>query len=540
MINAERAKNSPDFVIGLQPDLNSECVKYPESYYRSFNQFPSGQYASGFTNIAQSAIGNTGSQSITFQLVTTDSLLDFSQMTLSFIATVGLPNTTANQGLLPLANTCGLFPFASHFPWLSSCSLQLNTGIKIVDIPNLDLYSKSCAWTRLDYKDLGASSMRGFACKSQRYGSINYTTANPTQFIADPYLTIPTNGTITQQYPAESNDDPAILLYPNNYNTTTGGGGSATQPPIFQNSTYDNNGNKVLPYVEINDVTKIYAWRISVRLGDIMPDSVFNVKRDIYVNSNSILSLNFNPVNKIFNACAIQSGALPYANYGDLSLAGGNATAVYEIWYPQLLVVYNGNQKIIEKVLEEQNVGSGIPIIIPYVQNTQSISFNYAGKQINTVEVSSQAALSSLSHIYYQIYSNTTGFVNNSNNINELLYNYFVVKDSGQQICDYDLKNTMADYNIVQKLFPKNSFVNYSAFRYLGMNVVVFDSSEIPDKYEDGVSFKGIPILNQNSRKLTFEVNSVTANTLTHQAFIVTKRCYWFRNGTVDVKKPNI
>lgn len=94
--------------------------------------------------------------------------------------------------------------------------------------------------------------------------------------------------------------------------------------------------------------TSIPAEIISIKLRDLLPDTIFNVKKQIYLSRSIYLRLWFNPVNKWGFNLNVGMGPL-------LIITTSNLTFVSPISNISLSVMYQGNPSVVQAITDASN-----------------------------------------------------------------------------------------------------------------------------------------------------------------------------------------
>ncbi|MGO9387355.1 MAG: hypothetical protein ACLPWD_04815 [Methanobacterium sp.] len=549
MINsesAERRKNEPENEIVLQDNLKMGIKQQPYSMYK-YTSTDALQGGQAFTSQSSTAI-TTGGVVSRFQLPSADFCLNPSKMTISFQIAVGVNTPGYPLADIP-ASVYGIAAWRYFCPYFTQITFKASNGTFLVNVPNVDKYSRMTSVYNLDYNDLGASTTRGFACKSQRISQ--YPTITPQLaavgtdsagfIINDPYLINAQAGAVGSlytQYLAESVDDPGICTFSTNTNYNNG------VPPFEYLSTGgfpEPPQTSQLPHT-VTDGNTVYIFTYTIRLGDLIKDSFFNVNHDVYFANSPILELTWAPINNIFFPVQVTNSARQFAltNLSLTNAFGGEATIAYEVWNLSLSYAYQRNAEIVNSIKESQMNGNVQPIVIPYTDVSNAQTFvSTANTQTSTMRITSQNAFTSLQQIYFAVFQfDTYPLINNSSNIGETLYTSLIIQQNGDTLVNYDLRNTKTDIYAALPYFLKNSAKSYSAIRYSGCIPYVFDSSPTEENVYDGLMLKGIPLVNQNDMVLTFTTNTRgTIANLSHFMFHVTNRVFYFSNGNYFTSK---
>lgn len=526
----ERTKNMPsDMQTDLPDSLKFNTTNLKNSCYK-VNNMQAVQGAS-FTNVNQTAISASTAFS-RFQLPSGQTALNLSKMCINFTIIVGGTNP-ANANLIALAGAVPTL-WRYYCPFFQKITFKTGNGVALVDLNSVDKYSRLSSIYKLNTNDKSGGTNRGFACKSQRNGNVPTSTGVGIAvdvlsggFIEDPYITSIGTG-LGSQFLAESLDDPGVLSFPRLETVAASANTANNQFPLVPNTA----GN--LPYL-VNTAATCFAFNYSIRLGDLLSDSVFNLDKLLYFNNNLILELTWNPVTNI--GCLItpslaNAGAFLFGN----SFVGGVQS--YEVQNLSCSYVYERMENIVASIKEDQ-LESEIPIVIPYVEMSNPQVFTGATlSQSSTMRITSMNSLTSLSHIYFGIFKpDSATLFNDSNNINNITYNFLKISQNGDILCTYDLTNS-SDVATNINYFPSNSIRSLSAVRYSGCVPFLFKSSPVENTY-DGQILEGLPILNSNDCILTFDANMATGIVANcqHYMYHVTLRTFYLKNGVFHTNK---
>jgi hypothetical protein len=534
MINTEskeRNKNQPDDIELLtQRDVPGPTKKYPPFMYKMQSVQPIKGVQ--FTSASNTAIQAQGGQTSTFQLPVGSMVSNLYHMSLTFSIAVGEVN--AGAPLSALTGAVNTLPTIWRYfcPFFQSIRLKSGNGTYLVNVPNVDKYSRMISGYIGNYNSSG-STARGFQCKSQRQTNVNpvpltaATSPALTPIITDPYVDSDT-AYAAIKWNAEDVDDVGILTYPTNTNYNGG-----VSPFPYQNVT-------------TSVGTQVFVFNYNIPFRDLLPHSAFNVDTMIPFGNNAQIEVDWNPINSVVVPVIAQTfnGAnIPF------SFTGQNATTVfgnnvaYEVYNFTLNYCYLRNQDLAQDIMM-QNMVEDIPLIVPYIDFTiPQATPGASANQVSTMRISSNNAYTSLEQIFFAIFKPQAGDLlmfngNNSSNIGENIYTALNIILNGDIIANYDLKNYKNDFLQMLSYYPCLNERSYSAIRYSGSVPYVFDTEPTCCDY-DGKSMRGIPIVNSNDLVLTFQA-SIAANTLTnlqHYLCHVTNRSFYIWQGNIFTNK---
>ena len=545
MINTqqqERKKNEPFDIEIIDPkSFEYESKKVPYNSYKYASVQPVGNTVN-FTAASGTVISGAGQVS-KFQLPCNDTIMNLSKMVLNFQIIVGVNTAGLNNNLNipPPSSTPGavLCPWRYFMPFIQNLQLKSGSGTFLCDVTNVDKYSRATSiYNRSTTKE---STTRGFACKSQRSGIINYITpagAPPidgdASFISDPYLNRFADATpIASQNYADTADEPGVISFATLQTAPGSAGTNTSQYPLVLN-----NGSRV---VTTPPVGRLVAYQYSIRLGELLHHSIFNVDKNLFFNNNLFLEITWNTASNCFVYCKPTTTTA-------LGIFTLPANLAYEIQNLNLTYAFQRDPLMIQMVKEIQQ-NTELPITIPFIQVQSSNSFPTAGNQTSTFRISTNNPLTALEQVYFAPFQQDNGANNvngydNSSNLQQVLgfntmYDSLVIQQNSDVLCNFDLLNTNADVAISRSIYKNNGITSLDAVRYSGCVPYMFDGDNACEVY-DGNTIKGLPIINNNDMIMncTISANNPLYTPLVHYLFSVTLRTfYWFKGNYYTSKQ---
>lgn len=442
--------------IELQQNLQKTNYIKPSSFYQKIN-VPANQTTHTFTASNTSSLFNIPAGIVNFSKIEL-------KYTLDQVAAVALRDICLST---------------DYFPWLLNLNLYSSqNNIQLCDFQNIDKYSRLVSPLYLDYKK--RSNTCGWFYKSQR----TTTAAVANVYINDPLIS--------------SNDAAGVSI-------------DVLDPGIEKNFvgvSYSGGNGAVLP-----------TRKFVIRLGDLLPDSIFNYNKDIACE-NLMLKLTWNPRGKILTNCNVAPAT-------DAAEHGVNFT----ISDLSLNIFSQSNPDII-KTLEEKN-DLGEELIVPEIQ-VSPYNFEAGLSQTTNIKVISGFANTHLYKTYCGVFRGDA--LNNqmrSTNFNLERWTN----------CDININNKIIksinaidgeDYEEAQRLFGDfGSLFGLNMLRLSGVVINLFDSDRIDTLNEyNNNELKGIPF-GGGARDLSIQHKFTTTNTAGHEhyVFLIILRSIYIKNS---------
>lgn len=524
IVRDEQEKKVEPFIVPeKQPALDSNLYPYiPNSYYISNPIQPqTGESFLAPTN----PIGTSTGKSTWFL---PPGVYNFSKFILTFQVEIGSNNGTSTLAL-PAAFTNTVVGAINnfYFPYIKAWEHRTQESIVLYTNSAVDYYSRMSGVLNVECDSKsGIANTRGFMEPSQRnyLNAISvYTNTDTPNATPDPYPE--TIGTLSQQFQALSIKDPSVMFVP--YSLVTSG--------------VTNTEGRLGPLSNVGmKTTKI----ISIRLGDLFSDSMYNLDRDIYCARSHTIDCTFNQLSQIGSMVKLDSVnvgvgvATSYAFQGqniyDAIQAGGDTPAM-NISNIFLITYSQGNDEISRKLKEEQEE-KAIPIILPFLQIQSQPFINGGVSQTSTFRFNTQNPITNLYKLYYGLLApDANGLSSNFNNINETKWNSTRITINNQTIrADLNLASRQ-DITEMCQFFKHGSLTSYRAVRYAGVYAIVFDNE--PCKQEYCNEMRGLTLGPSNELTVVFSTKTINAN-FTHYAMAVQNRVYYMKNGQYYYSEP--
>ncbi len=483
----ERENEPANEFIEEQPELDQKIYNFiPDAAYVC-NELQANQ------NPTISAI-TTSTQFSLFQLPS--SVYDFSKTTLALTLTVTAPAYTVNSVIAMKSFHCGL---------IQQLEFYTSSGTRLFNCANVDKLTRLSGILNLEHDKSGT---RCFMGKSQR----NYLRATIAPTIgsqtADPYVINTTLGLALA--PAQSLDDPIVNMFPylqaSTYNSTTGSGDTVLLPD--------------------NVAAQGSIFRLTCRLGDLLPDSIFNTSKNLWMSKVSYIKITWNSVDQVFIGAQLDQ----LTGTTSTTLQNLPASSTYSITNMALNIYSQINSDINNAIMESQKMSS-LPVVIPYVDVASQI-FPSSITQNATFKVSTNNPVARLYKLYYGLFRSDFGSVVtcDSNNINELALSNTMVKINNTTIRSYVDLSKREDIQEMIKYFPFNSITSYRSIRYSGSYGIVLDTTPCKQFY-DGSELSGLEIKPSNDVLISYVSALTTAQPLTHFLFSVKPSVFFWFNG---------
>jgi hypothetical protein len=521
--DSEKQRNMPDNIVReIQDDLKEDIMTYPESWYMS-DKIQANAPGSQFVSENNTAIQGSSATSI-FQIPTGGSVWNFSKFILNFQIRTGL--AVNNNFLAPygVANYV-LAPWSYYLPFIQELDFYTANGTHLCDLRQLQNYSRMTSVMNLSSDTNTGNTSRGFACRSQRQAqyTLAANTATIAAYVVDPYVLQVGNN--EAQQPAETINDPAIMNLPYQFDSPSGV--QYLQMPANMGPGFIANDSTVIAEGGIG------VFNYSIRLGDLLFDSIFNCSKLVYLSKAAFIKITWQPFLNCFMQVRPDFNAIAYN-----IITPAQANQCYEIRNLNLQYYRMANPDICNAIISQQSE-QNVPMIIPYVDydlKTFPIPANNTTgvNQISTFRMSSNNIVSTLEKCYFGIFSpdGYLGIYNNSNNINEIVVQQILCSLNGYVIKNNNLaiRDDIPEYSTDKK----NGLCSYRGLRYSGVYPVIFDSNKLSEIY-NGRNLCGKELLPSNDIQITF--NCQVANVLnyagnySHVLFNVQNRMFFFKNG---------
>ena len=415
-----------------------------------YKNFKITSQGTNITSIGQST------QQLLFE-IPADNVVNLSRCSLSFNRLLVSAVSAANRLYIIPTN---------FFPWIQRLECYTSSNIRLCDVQNVDIYNKIAGPCNFNF--LQNTTQNGIFFPSTRI---------------DKTLSID-NG---DAYYASETNSLNLIGYNNlDYGATAG------------NFT-DNIGFGS-------------RRKINLRLGDLLPDSIFNVDQDVYFGKTIYIRITINSIDKILMECGSSFGENTFNSVSSKTLNVSNFT---------LNVFVQGNP-LIASLVKENNM-KGQTLIIPEIYSN-SYQMIGSGTKSSILKVLSNAPKCKLYKMYScLISSNKTGYltINNSSNYDASAgkdgsrgkYNYCYLYLNSNNLLNLDITQD-DDLNLMIQQYGSHSFTDYISWRDVGVLPFVFDSERI-EKNEiqyDGNTLKGIEFPPSNEHSIQVQYNTISYN----------------------------
>lgn len=480
--------------VEFQESLINNMSINPVSYYKNIKISPQGG-----SNVTIS----TSTQISTIE-IPGNNVVNFSKMAINF--TLGAVAGIAD--LVRYINT-------SYCPWFTAIELLTSQNLNLVRCNSVDKYSKLNAPCNLDKTK--RSDVDGFMYPSERvftqlassdgeadppvitYAPISLFYASRTDasadcnlgfaFKTDPYL----NATAIVK--ADSVHDYGI---------------TRCQSIIITGANAGENALPVLSY--------------SIKLKDLLPDTIFNVDRDIYLASSLILKLTWNMRTKI--ACQMD----------EAGLNGVGITADLALTNVALNHYIQANPEIVAlKIAESQKQ---MQIIIPELnENSMALS---GSTQQTTTKIISNTNNSRLYKSYAGLFkTDDVNKLNNSQNhglvtqdggarASCIKFQSVEARINGNQILNLNADNN-EDYDHTTNIFDKHSFTSLASYKECGVIPILYSPGVSHSKEYNNNELKGESFGQSNDILLTHSFGTTEANHTHYVYTVLLKPIFMFR-----------
>ena len=502
-------------------------VKYGECVFKHQSVQPI--VGASFTSANGTAI-TTNTALSKIQIPVSMDITNFIDYSFSFQIAIGLNNSGAP--LNPLAIGVTIPCIWRYFcPFFQSIILRSSNGVELVNVPNVDKYSRMISPFMANYNKKSTTN-RKFSCKSQRDGTtlpflptaFNGVPLNLPLYFTDQFI----DPSGLNSFNAEDIDDMGVLTLPTNVNYGTING---SPPFIYQNVRQG-----------VRQGTNVYIFDFNIPLRDLLPHSLFNVDMMFPVANNTVLEIVWQPVNNLGVALFPITADNTVPTYTDFSTAF-TANVAYEVWNLNLTYSYLGNQDLTKFIMNQQNL-TNLPIVVPFIDFASPIQIpnaNSGTTQTSTARISANTATSSLEQMFFAIFpqDNPANSVmnNNSSNIAEKYYTTLEFKANSDVLATYDLQNVRDDFAAIMRYYDCSER-SYQALRYSGTVAFVFDTEPVFKSY-DGRTQRGIEIKPSNDLNLQMKVTSGSnpPTNPVHYLCHITLRTFYINNGNVYTNK---
>ena len=424
----------------------------------------------------------TSTQQLLFEFAA-DNVVNLSRCSLNFNRLLASASSAASTRYIIPTN---------YFPYIQRIELYTSNNIRLVDVQNCDIYNKNSAPVNFNF--LSNTSQNGLLFPSSRVDNTLSVIAG------DAYL----NSVIKSSVLMGSNN----LDYSDLAGNFTANVGFGTRR------------------------------KINVRLGDILPDSIFNVDQDIYFGKTLYCRITLNPIDKIM--VQVASDLSTYTALGSVSLNVSNF---------QINMYVQANPMISQLIKENNNKGQ--TLIIPEIYSN-SYQLVGSGLKSSILKVLSNAPKCKLYKMYSCLINSNAANKFNINNTSNYdanndgtlgKYNYIYLYLNSNNILSLDT-TTDDDLNNCLLQYGSHSFTDYISWRDCGVFPYVFDSQKIEkgEMQYDGNTLKGIDFPNSNEISLQISYNCISTNdnisnnaNYTNHVFAVVLKEVYLKNGDLSL-----
>ena len=380
--------------------------------------------------------------------------------TISFQIGTAFPNADAN--------TKNVGIWSQYCPFFNRCELYSSQGnVYLCNVQQMDVYTRLAMQLNLDSTKRDAQM--GGINNSARAGNVN--AGQPTfgnagrvaadNYIGDSLLVSDTTGANVYAIPAPNSVTPGFLNTP----VATG------------------TGNPGFLY--------------SMRLGDLLPDSIFNCNNSFWLSKVLYLRLTFNPYTNIITNYNFTAGVAPQVT-APTALPG--AVTGIQINQLSLQLRIEGDERAIaaRKALAE----TASSVVFPYVYNFSQSSQGGGQMQTSYTLASDNSAIFKLFRLYSGILrTGGTQFPIDFSNYGQLqaattttpqyvansVYNNIYLAINGIVVEQFNLDPNSANFMLqqIKQYFPNASINNNTELQVYGGYATQFNTEEVPENNID-------------------------------------------------------
>lgn len=411
---------------------NKTIKKYFPSHLKNYRLTP----VSGSPTVFGSS-----SQTVLFEIP--NGVINFSKMSLNFkrgaiAAPSGADAAESYHAVI-----------SSHIPYIEKIELKTSTGIILVDVNGVDVYSRLSMALLNKYSENTQNNAALYA----NSGSVDSSNGE-TYDKSDPFLDNLEGSATSNFTPTNKSIDTTSLLRYSNFDWGPKG--------------------SLIPQ----------KW-INISLQDLIPDSLFGCDKLIYNARNMYLRIQFAPKTKlVYRFKKDLTTYLPYSE-ADIGFENLNLNMYVEA-DPTITAMiqaeFNQQQVLCIPRLESHNISisnsSGDKSVIVKVLNTGDARLY---KFYSGLVSAYQCTLGNKS---YTTINNTSNYNNNKYSNIELYLNTL-------QLLSLNVEQNQDLEHMVQ-FFTNHSFTDLSSFKMISPFAHVFDSDEINNKLYDGSTMRGL------------------------------------------------
>lgn len=503
--------------VQIQKELDKSIIIQPISYYKNYKIT-----CDGGTSVTIGA----SSQTSTFK-IPSNNVLNFSKMSINF-------------NMAAIANVANMLKFihTSFCPFWSRIELLTSQNLYLVNLNNVREYNKLSAACNLNKDE--RTNADGFMHPSERNFNIfsvsgqsvlgvanNNLEASASAFLTTPLLAriigLGYGVTLDPTDNTAVNIGAALNLQKSAYHFKLDPFLNPLATDLIRRAEindYSNNRCSHLVITEANANGELPQLDYSIRLGDLLPDSIFNVDKDIYISDQLTFRITW-VVRGLLGGTSEENGISGAAVFPNDAVL----TNLYLNHYIQ------ANPEIVQ--LYRQQSQNQEELIIPEIQS-YNLSITGAGNQSTSIKIISNATKSRLYKCYGGLFTADALFRNgNSCNINEIKYSAVNVYLNSNMILTLDATSN-EDYDHTRHIFKNHSFRSISSYKECGVIPLFFSPGKSTmDEYNNN-ELKGQDFMQSNDLVLNYQFTAVPATALIHNIFCVILRPIYMKQGILS------